>query len=247
MNALELKAFNAFYGDKKVLKNINMEIKKNKITAVIGPSGCGKSTFLLAMNRMLEESEGRTEGKIVFDGKDIYSMPKEEVRKRIGIVFQKPTPFPFSIYKNLTYAPIFYGIRDKKRLDEIVKNKLKISGLYEEVKSELNLSALKLSGGQQQRLCIARALTVDPEVLLLDEPCSALDIKNTANIEKMLLELAGDYTIVIVTHNLYQAKRISDFTAFILDGELVEYDETDKIFTAPGDIRTKEYIEGIYG
>lgn len=247
MNILELKFFNAFYGDKKILNNINMDIKKNKITAIIGPSGCGKSTFLLALNRMLEENGGRTQGKMLFDSKEIHSISKEEVRKRIGLVFQKPTPFPFSIYKNLTYAPMFYGIRDKKRLNEIVQDNLKLSGLYEEVKDDLNMSALKLSGGQQQRLCIARALTVEPEVLLLDEPCSALDVVNTANIEKMLLNLAKDYTIVIVTHNLYQAKRISDYTAFILDGELIEYDETSKIFSSPQDNRTKEYIEGIYG
>lgn len=247
MNILELKSFNAFYGDKKIINDMNIGIEKNKITAIIGPSGCGKSTFLLALNRMLEESGGRTEGKIIFYGKDVNSISKEEVRKRIGIVFQKPTPFPFSIYKNLTYAPIFYGIRDKNRLRETVIDKLKISGLYEEVKDELDMSALKLSGGQQQRLCIARALTVEPEVLLLDEPCSALDVKNTANIEKMLLSLSKDYTIVIVTHNLSQAKRISDYTAFILDGELIEYDETAKMFSSPKDNRTREYIEGIYG
>jgi phosphate transport system ATP-binding protein len=247
MNVLELKDFNAYYGNKKIINNLNMAIKRNKITAIIGPSGCGKSTLLLSLNRMLEEVEGRTEGQILFNGKNIYSISKEEIRRRIGIVFQKPTPFPFSIYKNLTYAPIYYGVRDKKRLDEIAKGKLIISGLYEEVKDEIHASALKLSGGQQQRLCIARALTVEPEVLLLDEPCSALDIKNTANIEKMLLNLAKDYTIVIVTHNLSQAKRISDYTAFMLDGELIEYDETHRIFSFPKDKRTKEYIEGIYG
>lgn len=247
MNVLELRSSYAYYGDKKIINDINMKIEKNKITAIIGPSGCGKSTFLLSLNRMLEESGGRAAGNILFNGKDIYSMPKEEIRKRIGIVFQKPAPFPFSIYKNLTYAPIFYGIRDKSRLREIALDKLKISGLYDEVKDELGMSALKLSGGQQQRLCIARALTVEPEVLLLDEPCSALDVKNTANIEKMLINLAGDYTIVIVTHNLYQAKRISDYTAFMLDGELVEYDETVRMFSSPQDRRTREYIEGIYG
>ncbi|SHI96588.1 phosphate ABC transporter ATP-binding protein [Lutispora thermophila] len=247
MNVLELKDFRAYYGSKRVINNLNMAIKKNKITAIIGPSGCGKSTLLMSLNTMLEEAEGRTEGQILFNGKDVHSISKEEVRRRIGIVFQKPTPFPFSIYKNLTYAPIYYGVKDKKRLDGIVVEKLKISGLYEEVKDEIHGSALKLSGGQQQRLCIARALTVEPDVLLLDEPCSALDVKNTANIEKMLMNLVQDYTIVIVTHNLSQAKRISDYTAFMLDGELIEYDETHRIFTSPQDNRTKEYIEGIYG
>lgn len=247
MNVLELKDFKAYYGNKKVINNLNMTIKKNKITAIIGPSGCGKSTLLMSLNRMLEEVEGRTEGQILFNGKDIYSISKEEVRRKIGIVFQKPTPFPFSIYKNLTYAPIYYGIKEKKKLDEIVEEKLRISGLYEEIKDEIHASALKLSGGQQQRLCIARALTVEPDVLLLDEPCSALDVKNTANIEKMLMNLTDNYTIVIVTHNLSQAKRISDYTAFMLDGELIEYEETQRVFSSPQDNRTKEYIEGIYG
>ncbi|SCG81837.1 phosphate transport system ATP-binding protein [Proteiniborus sp. DW1] len=247
MDIIELASLNAYYGNKKILNNINMKIKKNKITAIIGPSGCGKSTLLAALNRMLEENGGNVQGDIIFDGENIFSYPKEDVRKRIGIVFQKPAPFPMSIYKNLTYAPVYYGIRNKKKLDEIVQNKLKVSGLLDEVKNDLDMSALKLSGGQQQRLCIARALTVEPEVLLLDEPCSALDVKNTANIEDMLLKLSDNYTIIIVTHNLQQAKRISDYTAFILDGELIEYDETEKIFNNPEDKRTKEYIEGIYG
>ncbi|WIV12215.1 phosphate ABC transporter ATP-binding protein [Proteiniborus sp. MB09-C3] len=247
MNIIELASLEAYYGNKRILNNINMKIKRNKITAIIGPSGCGKSTLLAALNRMLEENGGGIQGEIIFDGKNILSYPKEDVRKRIGIVFQKPAPFPMSIYKNLIYAPMYYGIRDRKKLDEMVESKLKVSGLLEEVKNDLNMSALKLSGGQQQRLCIARALTVEPEVLLLDEPCSALDVKNTANIEEMLLKLSENYTIIIVTHNLQQAKRISDYTAFILDGELVEYDETEKIFNAPEDKRTREYIEGIYG
>lgn len=247
MNIIELASLDAYYGNKKILNNINMKIRKNKITAIIGPSGCGKSTLLAAINRMLEESSGKIQGEIIFDGKSMSLYSKEDIRKRIGIVFQKPAPFPMSIYKNLTYAPLYYGIRDKKRLGEIVESKLKISGLLEEVKNDLNMSALKLSGGQQQRLCIARALTVEPEVLMLDEPCSALDVKNTANIEEMLLKLSENYTIIIVTHNLQQAKRISDYTAFILDGELVEYDETNEIFNNPKDKRTKEYVEGIYG
>ena len=247
MNIIELANLSAYYGDKKVLNNINMRIAKNKITAIIGPSGCGKSTLLAVLNRMLEENGGAIEGKVLFDEKDILNYPKDELRKRIGIVFQKPSPFPMSIYKNLTYAPLYYGVRDKKILNQIVDDKLKISGLYQEVKDNLKISALKLSGGQQQRLCIARALTVEPDILLMDEPCSALDVKNTANIEDMLVNLLDNYTIVIVTHNLSQAKRISDYTAFILDGEIVEYGETNEVFNNPKDKRTKEYIEGIYG
>lgn len=247
MNVLALNNLDAYYGDLKVLHGIKMPIKKNAITAIIGPSGCGKSTLLPGLNRMLEEYGGRTEGQILFKGKNLSSYQKEEIRRQIGIVFQKPSPFPLSIYKNLTYAPVYYGIKDKKKLQEIVETKLKVTGLYEEVKDKLHASALKLSGGQQQRLCIARALTVEPDVLLLDEPCSALDIKNTAIIEQLLQELTRDYTIVIVTHNLAQAKRISHYTAFLLDGQLIEYDTTAKIFADPSDSRTKEYIEGIYG
>lgn len=247
MNVLELNNLKAYYGDREILHGITMAIKKNAITAIIGPSGCGKSTLLLGLNRMIGEYGGRTEGQVMFKGKDLFSYQIEEIRRLIGIVFQKPSPFPLSIYKNLTYAPIYYGVKDKQKLKEIVETKLKVTGLYEEVKHDLHASALKLSGGQQQRLCIARALTVEPEVLLLDEPCSALDIKNTANIEQMLQTLAHDYTIVIVTHNLAQAKRISHYTAFLLDGQLIEYDTTEKIFSNPSDVRTKEYIEGIYG
>jgi len=247
MNVLEIKNLSVSYGDKLVIKDLSMDIKKNKITAVIGPSGCGKSTLLTTINLLLEENGGQFTGQILFNGKDILSYEKKDVRRMIGMVFQKPTPFPFSVYKNLTYAPKYYGIRDKKKLKDIVENTLKRVGLYEELKDELNRSATKLSGGQQQRLCIGRALTVEPEILLLDEPCSALDIKNTANIERLLKELSKDYTIVIVTHNLSQAKRISDYTAFILDGKLIEYDETKKIFSNPKDRRTKEYVEGIFG
>jgi len=247
MNIIELANLNAFYGNKKVLNNINMKIKKNKITAIIGPSGCGKSTLLAVLNRMIEENGGSIEGKVIFNEKDILNYSKNELRRKVGIVFQKPSPFPLSIYGNLAYAPLYYGVKDKKLLNDIVENKLKISGLYEEVKDDFKMSALELSGGQQQRLCIARALTVEPDVLLMDEPCSALDIKNTANIEDMLLNLLDDYTIIIVTHNLFQAKRISDYTVFILDGEIVEFGETEQIFNNPRDIRTKEYIEGMYG
>ncbi|MGI6427352.1 MAG: phosphate ABC transporter ATP-binding protein PstB [Natronincolaceae bacterium] len=247
MDIIELANLNAFYGNKKVLNNINMKIKKNKITAIIGPSGCGKSTLLAVLNRMIEENGGSIEGKVIFNEKDILSYSKNELRRKVGIVFQKPSPFPLSIYGNLAYAPLYYGVKDKKLLNDIVENKLKVSGLYEEVKDDFKMSALELSGGQQQRLCIARALTVEPDVLLMDEPCSALDIKNTANIEDMLLNLLDDYTIIIVTHNLFQAKRISDYTVFILDGEIVEFGETEQIFNNPRDRRTKEYIEGMYG
>lgn len=247
MDIIELANLNAFYGNKKILNNINMKIKKNKITAIIGPSGCGKSTLLAVLNRMIEENGGSIEGKVIFNEKDILNYSKNELRRKVGIVFQKPSPFPLSIYGNLAYAPLYYGVKDKKLLNDIVENKLKVSGLYEEVKDDFKMSALELSGGQQQRLCIARALTVEPDVLLMDEPCSALDVKNTANIEDMLLNLLDDYTIIIVTHNLFQAKRISDYTVFILDGEIVEFGETEQIFNNPGDRRTKEYIEGMYG
>jgi phosphate transport system ATP-binding protein len=247
VDIIELANLNAFYGNKKILNNINMKIKKNKITAIIGPSGCGKSTLLAVLNRMIEENGGSIEGKVIFNEKDILNYSKNELRRKVGIVFQKPSPFPLSIYGNLAYAPLYYGVKDKKLLNDIVENKLKVSGLYEEVKDDFKMSALELSGGQQQRLCIARALTVEPDVLLMDEPCSALDVKNTANIEDMLLNLLDDYTIIIVTHNLFQAKRISDYTVFILDGEIVEFGETEQIFNNPRDRRTKEYIEGMYG
>ncbi len=247
MNILEINNLNVSYGSKQVIKNLSMNIEKNKITAVIGPSGCGKSTLLTTLNLMIAENGGSFTGEILFKGKDILSYEIDYLRRMIGIVFQKPTPFPFSIYKNLTYAPKYYGIKDKNRLNEIVENTLKRVGLYDEINKDLNMLATKLSGGQQQRLCIGRALTVEPEILLLDEPCSALDRKNTANIEEMLLELSKDYTIVVVTHNLSQAKRISDYTAFILDGELIEYDTTENVFNNPKDDRTREYIKGIYG
>jgi len=247
VNILEINNLNVSYGSKQVIKNLSMNIEKNKITAVIGPSGCGKSTLLTTLNLMIAENGGSFTGEILFKGKDILSYEIDYLRRMIGIVFQKPTPFPFSIYKNLTYAPKYYGIKDKNRLNEIVENTLKRVGLYDEINKDLNMLATKLSGGQQQRLCIGRALTVEPEILLLDEPCSALDRKNTANIEEMLLELSKDYTIVVVTHNLSQAKRISDYTAFILDGELIEYDTTENVFNNPKDDRTREYIKGIYG
>ena len=245
---LEVKNFSVSYDDKKILKNINMYIDRNKITAIIGPSGCGKSTFLKSLNMMINEEKGaKTFGDIFFEGKNIKDFEVENLRKNIGLVFQTPTPFPFSIYKNMTYAPIYYGIKNKNQLDNLVKEKLKLAGLYDEIKDEINKSALSLSGGQQQRLCIARELTVEPEVLLLDEPCSALDIQNTIKIEEMLKNLSKNYTIIIVTHNLAQAKRIADKTAFFFDGELVEYEDTEKIFSNPRDEKTKKYINGIFG
>lgn len=247
MDILKIKNLFASYGDKKVLKDLSLNIKKNKITAIIGPSGCGKSTLLTILNQMIGENGGSFTGHILFKDKNILAYEKEAIRRSIGMVFQTPTPFPFSIYKNLTYAPIYYGTKDKKELDHIVKSTLKEAGLYHEINKDLNMLATKLSGGQQQRLCIARALTARPEVLLLDEPCSALDVKNIENIEEMLLRFSEDYTIIIVTHNLAQARRIADYTAFILDGQLIEYEETEKLFTDPKDSRTKEYIEGIYG
>lgn len=245
---LEIKNLSIEIEGKKILKDININIRKNKITAIIGPSGCGKTTFLKSLNRLIEEeNQIKKEGKIFFENKDISEFNLNGLRKKIGLVFQNPAPFPFSIYKNMTYAPIYYGEKDKNILDKIVKDKLKDAGLYEEVKNELEKSALKLSGGQQQRLCIARSLTVNPEILLLDEPCSALDIQNTNKVEELLKKLSQKYTIVIVTHNLFQAKRLSDYTAFFLDGKLVEYDKTKNIFENPKEEKTKEYIKGLFG
>lgn len=245
---LEIKNLSIEIEGKKILKDININIRKNKITAIIGPSGCGKTTFLKSLNRLIEEeNQIKKEGKIFFENKDISEFNLNELRKKIGLVFQNPAPFPFSIYKNMTYAPIYYGEKDKNILDKIVKDKLKDAGLYEEVKDELEKSALKLSGGQQQRLCIARSLTVNPEILLLDEPCSALDIQNTNKVEELLKKLSQKYTIVIVTHNLFQAKRLSDYTAFFLDGKLVEYDKTENIFENPKEEKTREYIKGLFG
>ncbi|SCY00914.1 phosphate ABC transporter ATP-binding protein [Alkaliphilus peptidifermentans] len=245
---ININSLSVSFNNKSVLKDIDLNIIKNKITAIIGPSGCGKSTLLKTLNYMTYEDQfANINGDILFNKINIKEIPKEDLRRRIGLVFQNPTPFPISIYKNMVYGPVYYGKKDKKSLNILVEEKLKISGLYDEVKEDLNASALKLSGGQQQRLCIARALSVEPEVILLDEPCSSLDLKNTANIEKMLKNLSDDYTIIIVTHNLSQAKRISDYTAFILNGELIEYGETQELFTKPKDERTQEYIDGIFG
>jgi phosphate transport system ATP-binding protein len=248
MDILSIRDLHVSYGKKSILKGMNLNIKEKKITAIVGPSGCGKSTLLKTINGIVrEEEESVVKGNIFLKDENTRKIYESELRKRVGMVFQNPTPFPFSIYKNMIYGPVYYGIKDKKKLNEIVVDKLSISGLYSEVKDDLNMRATKLSGGQQQRLCIARALTVEPEILLLDEPCSALDIKNTDKIEQMLKHLSSYYTVVIVTHNLSQAKRISDYTAFMLDGDVIEYGESKAIFESPKDGRTKDYIQGIYG
>ncbi len=242
-----LHDFGVAYDKKTVLHGVNTSIRKNRITAIIGPSGCGKSTMLSAMNRMLDlEKSAEVFGSIHLDGKDIHSMPADELRRRVGMVFQTPTPFPMSIYKNLTYGPLYYGVRKKAELERLTRECLEVTGLWDEVKDELGKSALKLSGGQQQRLCIARALTVQPEVLLLDEPCSALDVKSTEIIEQLLLELRQRYTIVIVTHNLFQAKRIADDCIFMLNGELWEQGTSQQLFAAPERQETKDYLQGVY-
>lgn len=249
-NVLEIKNVNFFYDDFQALENINMEVEKNKVTALIGPSGCGKSTFLRTINRMNDLIEGaRIEGDILFDGASIYqeNVDVVDLRKRIGMVFQQPNPFPKSIFENVAYGPKIHGVKAKNKLEEIVIKSLKGAALYDEVKDRLDTSALSLSGGQQQRLCIARALAVKPEVLLMDEPASALDPVATAKIEDLIEELKKEYSIVIVTHSMQQAARVSDMTGFFLMGELVEYDKTDKIFENPADQRTEDYITGRFG
>ena len=250
MNKLEIKDLNLYYGDFHALKNIQMDIEEKKITAFIGPSGCGKSTLLRSINRMNDLVEGcRIEGQILLDGKNVYdkSMDINMLRKRVGMVFQKPNPFPMSIYDNIAYGPRTHGIRNKKKLDEIVEKSLRDAAIWEECKDRLKKSALGLSGGQQQRLCIARALACQPEVLLMDEPTSALDPISTSHIEDLVLVLKKDYTVVIVTHNMQQALRISDNTAFFLLGDMVEYGPTEQIFTVPKDKRTENYITGRFG
>lgn len=238
-----------FYGNFKALKGIDMEIKKNEITALIGPSGCGKSTFLKTLNRMNDLEDGvKVTGRIHLDGVDIYKeMDSITLRHRVGMVFQQPNPFPKSIYDNVAYGPRIHGIRKKSQLDEIVERSLRQAAIWDELKDRLNKSALGLSGGQQQRLCIARTLAVQPDVILMDEPTSALDPISTMKIEDLALELKKDYTIVIVTHNMQQASRISDKTAFFLLGELIEYGETTELFTNPKNPKTEEYITGRFG
>ncbi|MFP4020765.1 MAG: phosphate ABC transporter ATP-binding protein PstB [Halanaerobium sp.] len=249
-NIIEIKNLDFFYDDFQALENINMNIGKNKVTASIGPSGCGKSTFLRTLNRMNDLIEGaRVEGEILFDGENIYqeNVDVVELRRRIGMVFQQPNPFPKSVFENVAYGPRIHGFKDKAKLEEIVVKSLKSAALFEEVKDNLDKSALSLSGGQQQRLCIARALAVNPEVLLMDEPASALDPVATAKIEDLIEELKTEYSIVIVTHSMQQAARVSDMTGFFLMGELVEFDKTDKIFENPADQRTEDYVTGRFG
>ena len=246
-NAITLHDFGVAYEKKTVLSGINTAIPAGKITAIIGPSGCGKSTLLKAINRMLElETDVEITGSIHVGGRDTHAIPAEELRRKVGMVFQTPAPFPMSIYKNMVYAPQYFGLRGKQKLDAVVRENLEVTGLWEEVKDELNKSALKLSGGQQQRLCIARALTANPEILLLDEPCSALDVKSTQTIEELLLKLKETYTIVIVTHNLFQAKRIADECIFMLNGEIWEQNSTEELFRNPQRQETKDYLQGVY-
>lgn len=249
MDKITIENLDLFYGSFQALKSINMNIAENEITAFIGPSGCGKSTLLKSLNRMNDLVEGcRITGSVKLDGEDIFgNMDVNLLRKRVGMVFQKPNPFPMSIYDNIAYGPRTHGIRSKVKLDEIVEESLKKAAIWEELKDRLKKSALGLSGGQQQRLCIARALAVEPEVLLMDEPTSALDPISTARIEELAIELKKSYTIIIVTHSMQQASRISDKTAFFLLGDMVEFGTTEMIFSMPKDKRTYEYITGRFG
>ena len=249
MFKFDIKDLNLYYGDFHALHGINMQVKPNEITAFIGPSGCGKSTLLKTLNRMNDLVEGcRIEGDVLLDGEDIYgTMDVNHLRKRVGMVFQKPNPFPMSIYDNIAYGPRTHGIKGKAQLDEIVEKSLRGAAIWDEVKDRLKKSALGLSGGQQQRICVARALAVEPEVLLMDEPTSALDPISTSKIEDLALELKKDYTIVIVTHNMQQAARISDKTAFFYLGDLIEFSDTGTLFANPKDPRTEEYITGRFG
>ena len=246
---INVKNLELFYGDNKALKGIDMQIKENKVTALIGPSGCGKSTFLRTLNRMNDLIENvKIKGEISVDGEDIYKSDDViKLRTKVGMVFQKPNPFPMSIYDNVAYGPRIHGIKDKATLDKIVEESLRGAAIWEEVKGRLNKSALGLSGGQQQRICIARTIAMKPEVILMDEPTSALDPISTSKVEELIDELKDKYTIVIVTHNMQQAARVSDETAFFLSGEVVEFDETKTIFTSPRDKRTEDYITGRFG
>lgn len=245
----DISALNLYYGNFHALKQIDMKIEKNKITALIGPSGCGKSTFLKTLNRMNDLVENvRIEGTIRMDGRDIYrDMDAIELRHRVGMVFQQPNPFPKSVYDNVAYGPRIHGIRRKHQLDEIVERSLRQAAIWDELKDRLHKSAMGLSGGQQQRLCIARTLAVEPDIILMDEPTSALDPISTSKIEDLALELKKNYTIIIVTHNMQQAVRVSDDTAFFLLGEVVEKGNTEKLFSLPSDSRTEDYITGRFG
>ncbi len=245
----DIRNLNLHYGDFHALKNINMKIESHKITAFIGPSGCGKSTFLKTLNRMNDLVENcKIDGTVLLDNKDIYNdMDEITLRYRVGMVFQQPNPFPKSVYDNVAYGPRIAGIKKKSRLDEIVEKSLRQAAIWDELKDRLHKSALGLSGGQQQRLCIARTLAVEPEVILMDEPTSALDPISTSKIEDLAMELKKDYTIVMVTHNMQQAVRVSDNTAFFLLGEVIEYNDTEKLFSIPADKRTEDYITGRFG
>lgn len=246
---MEVKDLNLFYGDFQALKHVSISMPEKEITAFIGPSGCGKSTLLKTLNRMNDLVEGcRIEGQVLLDGEDVYgSVNVNALRRRVGMVFQKPNPFPMSVYDNIAYGPRTHGVRKKAMLDEIVERSLRQAAIWEELKDRLKKSALGLSGGQQQRLCIARALAVRPQVLLMDEPTSALDPISTSRIEELALQLKERYTIVMVTHNMQQAVRISDNTAFFLLGELVEFGQTEKLFSQPKEKRTEDYITGRFG
>ena len=245
----DISNLNLHYGDFHALKDINLEIKEHQITAFIGPSGCGKSTFLKTLNRMNDLVENcKIDGKVLLDGTDIYKdMDEITLRYRVGMVFQQPNPFPKSVYDNVAYGPRIAGIKKKSQLDEIVERSLRQAAIWDELKDRLHKSALGLSGGQQQRLCIARTLAVEPEVILMDEPTSALDPISTSKIEDLAMELKKDYTIVMVTHNMQQAVRVSDNTAFFLLGEVIEYNDTEKLFSIPSDKRTEDYITGRFG
>lgn len=246
----QTRDLNLWYGEDHALKNINLEISENEVTAIIGPSGCGKSTFIKTLNRMVELIPVvKISGDIIYKGKNIIdkSYKVEDLRTRVGMVFQKPNPFPKSIYENVAYGPKIHGIRDKKILDEIVEKSLRGAAIWDEVKDRLKENAYGLSGGQQQRLCIARCLAIEPDVILMDEPTSALDPISTLKVEELVQELKKNFSIIIVTHNMQQAARISDKTAFFLNGEVVEFDETNKIFSTPTDKRTEDYITGRFG
>ena len=250
MSIIETKSLNLYYGDTHALKDISLNIKRHAVTALIGPSGCGKSTFLRTLNRMNDLIDGvKIEGKVLIDENDIYSNAVDvvELRKKVGMIFQKSNPFPKSIYENVAFGPRINGVKDKSKLDEIVEKSLIRAALWNEVKDDLGKSGLALSGGQQQRLCIARALAVEPEILLMDEPASALDPISTTKIEDLIFELKNNYTIIIVTHNMQQAARVSDYCAFFYMGDLIEFSGTKKMFTAPDKQQTEDYIRGRFG
>ncbi|MDO5411205.1 MAG: phosphate ABC transporter ATP-binding protein [Lachnospiraceae bacterium] len=246
--SLSLDNVSAFYREYQALDGISLDIPRHRITSIIGPSGCGKSTLLKCMNRLLEETAGgKITGRILLEGKDTEKYQADQLCREVGMVSQTPAPFPFSVYRNLTYAPRYYGIRKKAQLNQIVEETLKLADLYEELLGNIHKNALELSGGQQQRLCIARALTAKPSVLLLDEPCSALDVRSTSNIERLLLKLKKDYTIVIVTHNIFQAKRISDHVVFMNQGRIIETGTAAELFEHPQKNETKDFLEGVFG